>query len=209
MIRLKKWLFVLALTAVLTVGQVAPVLAQGTVRYQNGAEKFVFLPGSEYSASDLFTDFKDVMPGDTRTGTVEISNTGGSRVQIYLRALGAQEGTEDLLRQMHLTVEKDRETLSSASADSPGGLEQWILLGTFVPGESRTLRLTLEVPLAMDNDAAGRVGLIDWQFRAQEMEDTTPTTGDSGWMVWAAGILISGTGAAVLLRRRRQERNKH
>ena len=45
-----------------------PVLAaDSSVTYQGGAEKFVFLPGSEYTDSDLFDGFKGAMPGDTLT----------------------------------------------------------------------------------------------------------------------------------------------
>ena len=39
-------------------------MAAAAVTYEGGAEKFVFLPGSSLSASDLFEGFKDVLPGD-------------------------------------------------------------------------------------------------------------------------------------------------
>ena len=57
-------------------------LAAASVSYEGGAEKFVFLPGSEYSASDLFESFKNVLPGDELTQTITVRNDKDMQVRI-------------------------------------------------------------------------------------------------------------------------------
>lgn len=52
----------------------------GSVTYDGNAQSFVFLPGSDYSPSDLFPDFKGVMPGDRLTQTLRLRNDSGHRV---------------------------------------------------------------------------------------------------------------------------------
>ena len=88
----------LVMMLVLLLGLGATAYADGTVNYQGGAEKFVFLPGSSYTDTDLFDGFKGVMPGDTLTQTIEVRNrflSTGS-VRIYLRAVAHDEQSNPL-----------------------------------------------------------------------------------------------------------------
>lgn len=74
----------LAITTIVT-----PALAaNSSVTYEGRAEKFVYVPGSEYSDTDLFDNFKNVMPGDSLEQTIYVANNykGSDYVKIYLRA---------------------------------------------------------------------------------------------------------------------------
>lgn len=52
-------------------------------------EGFKFAPGSEYTATDLFQNFKDMMPGDSRTEVILFRNEAKDcdYVNLYLRAV--------------------------------------------------------------------------------------------------------------------------
>ena len=63
----------LILTVVtLMMSSTVTAFATGTVTYDGNAKKFIFEPGSKYSPTDLFSDFKGVMPGDSITQKVGI-----------------------------------------------------------------------------------------------------------------------------------------
>ena len=111
----------------------------GSVTYDGDAQSFVFLPGSDYSPSDLFPDFKGVMPGDRLTQTLRLRNDSGHRVRLYLRSLGSESGSEEFLSQMTLTVQAPTSTLFDAPAHETAQLTDWTELGTIAPGGDLSL----------------------------------------------------------------------
>lgn len=167
-----------------------------SVTYKGKAKEFIFQPGSDYSVTDLFTNFKGVMPGDTLTQQINVRNEASKKVnvKIYIRALGPAElennnGEEivsaddsaDFLKEMKLTVDTEDDTrLFEAPADQTAGLTDWVCLGTFRSGADVDLNVNLEVPITMGNDYQERIGAMDWQFMAEEYplnpdDPSTPT----------------------------------
>lgn len=165
----------LALTLLMLLSCLCAAYADtGSVTYDGDAQSFVFLPGSDYSPSDLFPDFKGVMPGDRLTQTLRLRNDSDHRVRLYLRSLGSESGSEEFLSQMTLTVQAPTSTLFDAPAHETAQLTDWTELGTIAPGGDLELTVTLNVPLTMGNDFRSAIGCLDWQFKAQELEDPTP-----------------------------------
>lgn len=161
------------LTLPVLLGSILCVRAAGNVSYSGDAGQFVFAPGSQQSISDLFSDFKEVMPGDTLTQTITVRNNASDKVnvKVYLRSLGANEDSKDFLSQLTLKVTAGENSLFEASADQTAQLADWVLLGTLHSGGTADLDVTLQVPVTLDNAYMSQTGLLDWQFMVEETPD--------------------------------------
>lgn len=85
------------LAALLLFALSVPAFADSSsVTYEGGAEKYVFLPGSDFSDTDLFQNFKGLMPGDTVSQDITVKSTlkGNYYVKIYLKAVPHVEGAK-------------------------------------------------------------------------------------------------------------------
>lgn len=184
-----------------------PAFAAGTVTYDGDADKFIFAPGGEESPTNLFGDFQNVMPGDTRTEQIVIQNDTSNKVKIkvYLRSQGAQEDTEDFLSQLNLTVrQKDDSVLFAAPADETAQLTDWVYLGTVYSGGKITLDVTLEVPITLSDEYQDKVGYVDWEFKIEELpvspsDPNAPKTGDNGDVFLYFGMLVISVSSLALL----------
>ena len=173
----------------------------GKVTYKGGAENFIFSPGSDKSPTDIFPLLKDVMPGDSLTQTIKVRNDRSKevKVDIYLRSLGAGEGSEDFLSQLHLKVQKKSSTVMfNAAANETAGLTDWVKLGTLYSGGEVELLVTLEVPVTLGNEYMDQTGYIEWEFMVEEFpvdpdDPRPPKTGDS------TGIFATIAAVACLL----------
>lgn len=210
----------LAMTVVLFSCVVPVFAADGNVTYSGDAGEVIFAPGSEYSLTDLFPNFKDVMPGDSITQPITVKNDASNKVKvkIYVRSLGAHEGSEAFLSQLRLRVEKSEENtmayMFDAAASETAQLTEWICLGTLYSGGEVNLNVILDVPVELDNQYQQQIGYIDWEFMIEEYEieptdPEPPQTGDD-LQIWAwVGLMImSLCGLTVLIftwKRQRKE----
>ena len=202
----------LAIAMIMMFAVTIPVLAKdGNVIYSGDSGKFIFEPGSEYSPTDLFPEFKDVMPGDTLTQKIVVKNNAKKSVKISMRALGAHEDSKDFLSKLNLYVEKVTDTpLFEAPADQTAQLTEWRQIGVLAPNGEAELMIGLQVPTSLDNNYKKLVGYLDWEFMVEEIDDGSTQTGDASkqWL-WIAGV---GTSVAliviILIVRKRRETEK-
>lgn len=188
------------------------------VTYSGDAGEFVFAPGSKYSLTDLFPNFKDLMPGDSISQKITVRNLASNKVKvkIYMRSLGAHEDGEspDFLSQMHLRVEKSDDNtmpyMFDAVANETAQLTDWVCLGTLYSGGEVNLDVILDVPVEMDNNYAKKVGYLDWEFMIEEfpIEDGDPQTGDNtDTVLWAIMVVAAALFIIMWFIRRRKESN--
>jgi len=193
--------------------------ADGNAVYSGDAGEFIFAPGSEYSPTDLFPNFKDVMPGDSLTQPITVKNDASKnvKVKVYMRSLGAHEDSVDFLSRLHLRVEKSADNemayMFDAPADQTAQLTEWVYLGTLYSGGEVNLNVTLDVPVELDNTFKQYIGYLDWEFRIEELpvEDTDPKppqTGDDFQPVlWVAVAAVAAALLLVLIFRRKKEKD--
>ena len=150
---MKKIITLLITLVVLLSSTVTVFAADGKVTYSGNAGNFVFEPGSEHSLTDLFPNFKGVMPGDTLTQKITVKNDADNKVKvkIYIRSLGAHEDSVEFLSQLGLKVSKSEENkmayMFDAAANETAQLTDWVCLGTLYSGGEVNLDVTLNVPV--------------------------------------------------------------
>lgn len=171
--------------------------AESTVTWQGQEKGFGFAPGSEYTTSDLFGNFKGVMPGDRLTETISLKNaaTDSDYIRLYLRAVphdvdnaptasGSDETAvtmADFLSQLTMRVYNGETLIYEASPDKTAGLTENLFLAQLASGESTSLRVELEVPSSLSNQYANRLGEVDWVFTAEQFGQPQSLTVKKVW----------------------------
>ena len=164
--------------------------ASPSITFNGFSKGFDFQPGSEYTETDLFGSFKNVMPGDTVTETITFTNSAADCdfVNLYMRA-EAHDETEnplspkvaeketvvtmtEFLSKLSMKVWNGTELIYDASPDELDGLKTNKFLGTYRSGEKATLKVELNVPIELGNEYANRVGEVDWIFHVEAYNES-------------------------------------
>ena len=210
----------LLLALVLLMGLMTIASADGSVTYDGSAKEFIFTPGSEYSPTDLFTNFKGVMPGDRKTENIVIKNWAlqYDYVKVYMEAkkhpaedliiekYGVDKDENvDFLSKLKLTVWNGDKVIyeaapgTSVELDDEGKLSEPVYLGKLNRLGKLDLDVLLEVPIELDNEYASAMGEVDWvfYFEGHNYPSSNPKTGD--YIIMGALALMAVSAAALLI----------
>lgn len=206
---MKKVLPILLILLLLAGMVPAGASSSSNVLFKGGAENFVFMPGSVFTDTDMFTNFKNVMPGDVITQRIQVKNNSGMQVRLYLRAEPVEERHREFLSHLNLQVTSKNEHVFDAAASQTAQLTENVPLGVFKTAGSTELVLTLTVPYDLGNEYMLATGIIPWVFTAEEYidEEDTPHTGDYfdlGTWLLAGGMIVSAI-AFVLIRMKKEK----
>ena len=214
-----KKIITLFVALIVALSSALPVFAaDGKVTYSGNAGSFVFEPGSDHSLTDLFPNFKGVMPGDTLTQNITVKNDADNnvKVKIYVRSLGAHEDSVEFLSQLGLKVSKSEENkmayMFDAAANETAQLTDWVCLGTLYSGGEVNLDVTLNVPTSLDNEFQNKIGYLDWEFMIEEFpveegDPKPPQTGDNSNMgLWFTIMICSLIMMIILLVWRKKDK---
>ncbi len=164
--------------------------ASPSITFKGFTSGFDFQPGSEYTETDLFNSFKNVMPGDTVTETITFTNSASDCdfVNLYMRAEAHDETANPLspkvaeketvaamtefLSKLSMKVWNGTELIYDAAPNELGGLGSNKFLGTFRSGETASLKVELSVPIDLDNKFADRIGEVDWIFHVEAYNES-------------------------------------
>ncbi len=169
--------------------EVSKVVAEKTITFET--------VNKTYTASDLFDNFKNVMPGDTLTQTITFENKTNADSDLTLTLTGVPHGEnnaihdavantwkdkedvltemDEFLSQMTLTIYKGEDTNGTPLVDELPANEilDKITLAGIGKGESVILTVVLHVSIEMGNEFQNRAGEIDWNFAAEGFNYST------------------------------------
>ena len=215
---MKRFLSLLITLLVICMSCTSVYAAQGNVTYNGDSQNFIFEPGSKYSPTDLFANFKNVMPGDSITQEITVKNSASNKVKvkIYLRCLGAHTESNNFLSKFKLKVTKSQENtmayMFDAAANETAQLTNWVEIGTLYSGGTVNLTATLDVPTELDNTYKNTIGYLDWEFKIEEFpieitDPKPPQTGDeSNIYLWII-LLLASTACIIILLHYKRKKN--
>ena len=196
-----------------------------TVEITGKKDTFVFSPGGTESSTDLFPNFKNLMPGDTVTQPIKIVHKGVGLGSVRLSMRVVPHGyrnypqsdvlkheaslaeMNDFLSQLELKIYKGSKTsvkpIFDGTMDSSHQLTDFRELAVFKKGSVGTLTLELTVPIELGNDFADRMGEFDLEFMVEEIPAAIiPQTGDTtniGLLITVSAVSLGAIIVVVII----------
>lgn len=220
--RISTLLMALALVLSLSV----PAFAS-SVTFEGKSQGFALDGHNQLTATDLFGNFKNLMPGDSVSETITIQNVARDcdYIKLYIRAVPHGSGNglsgevaeiedsvasmQDFLSQLYMEVYQGSSRIYSGSPDELDGFRDNVYLGQYKKNQGTTLTVTLNVPADLDNEYAFRAGEVDWVFTVECYDESGKLiqTGQNNWpiaVLLSLGVVVMAAGVVMISRKRKR-----
>lgn len=220
--RISTLLMALALVLSLSV----PAFAS-SVTFEGKSQGFALDGHNQLTATDLFGNFKNLMPGDSVSETITIQNVARDcdYIKLYIRAVPHGSGNglsgevaeiedsvasmQDFLSQLYMEVYQGSSRIYSGSPDELDGFRDNVYLGRYKKNQGTTLTVTLNVPADLDNEYAFRAGEVDWVFTVECYDESGKLiqTGQNNWpiaVLLSLGVVVMAAGVVMISRKRKR-----
>lgn len=220
--RISTLLMALALVLSLSV----PAFAS-SVTFEGKSQGFALDGHNQLTATDLFGNFKNLMPGDSVSETITIQNVARDcdYIKLYIRAVPHGSGNglsgevaeiedsvasmQNFLSQLYMEVYQGSSRIYSGSPDELDGFRDNVYLGQYKKNQGTTLTVTLNVPADLDNEYAFRAGEVDWVFTVECYDESGKLiqTGQNNWpiaVLLALGVVVMAAGVVMISRKRKR-----
>lgn len=135
---------------------------------------------------DLFSNFKNLMPGTSRAQVIKLVNTSKQNVEFSLKAeaVGQENMSNEQLALVDnllneyatISIENDGKTVyDGAVSGKPDMQNNAISLGTMKAGSTKDMTVTLKLSPDMDNHYLDLLGKVRWVFTATGDDDKSKT----------------------------------
>ena len=142
------------------------------------------LPFGSNQEPDLFSNMKNLMPGDSVTQEIKIGAKylGDDSVKLWLRAENANEDYRKLVETCGQWVNL---TVKNGKGEIVGDLASGVELGQFSGrNKSETITVELSIDLEAGNELQGLIAEVDWVFTAEQIPGTIPSAPDGADLKW-------------------------
>lgn len=220
--RISTLLMALALVLSLSV----PAFAS-SVTFEGKSKGFALDGHNQLTATDLFGNFKNLMPGDSLSETITIQNVARDcdYIKLYIRAVPHGSGNglsgevaeiedsvasmQGFLSQLYMEVYQGSSRIYSGSPDELDGFRDNVYLGRYKKNQGTTLTVTLNVPADLDNEYAFRAGEVDWVFTVECYDESGKLiqTGQNNWpiaVLLSLGVVVMAAGVVMISRKRKR-----
>ncbi len=172
--------------------------SNNTLYYDGNTKDFTYY---NLNQADLFSGFKDLIPGDIREETINIKGVNISKkTNLYIRL--DTNIDNDILEHLKITLYKDNEQLE----DYKG-----LIKITDLNNDSNIeLKLKLEVPTSVGNVIEDEERYLSWTFLVEELENepvVVPVTSSDNYLIIYILVTILSLTMIVFILTHKEESN--